>query len=354
MLPARFFPTTLARHSIRGLSSFQSVGRRRVGQLPRLSSPHVLRRSPAESGGLSSPGRIDSGFKRQIFVSRSSSRAFSSSSSTTTTTTAATAKSETDGGNTVPRARLSETKSSAESSLSEREKEAFQILMGVPAPGDPEQRDIVFAGSVLSVREEEGKVSVVLRLDQHYRELKKAVQEALTTRLPWATKVEVSMESKKGSTGKHRAGKSTTTREKSATGRSSPGLKGVKRIIAVSSCKGGVGKSTVAVNLAFALSRHGNQKVGIFDADIYGPSLPTMVNEGVRPPDLEQSLDDGLVNLPEYEGVKTMSYGYLKNASPAIARGPIVSNVVMQLLNQSRWGDLDYLIIDMPPGQFMS
>jgi len=119
--------------------------------------------------------------------------------------------------------------------------------------------------------------------------------------------------------------------------------------IAVSSCKGGVGKSTVAVNLAFSLAQSG-AKVGLFDADVYGPSLPTMVR-------LEDPVPEmfGQKILPlEHQGVKLMSFGFVMNnggdSGPAIMRGPMVTQVVTQLLNQTEWGDLDYLVIDFPPG----
>jgi len=125
-------------------------------------------------------------------------------------------------------------------------------------------------------------------------------------------------------------------------------LANVKHIIAVSSCKGGVGKSTVAVNLAYALSLH-DFKVGIFDADIYGPSLPTMVSP-LSTRLLEN--ENKLIDPPVYEGVKTMSYGYVqqKPGSGAVMRGPMVSNLVRQLITFTDWGDLDYLVVDLPPG----
>jgi len=128
------------------------------------------------------------------------------------------------------------------------------------------------------------------------------------------------------------------------------GLAGVKRIIAVASCKGGVGKSTVSVNLATALSQLG-LSVGIFDADVYGPSLPTMAGiqagSGLRP-----SLHDEKLIEPfsSRDGkLKLMSYGFAQDGS-AIMRGPMVGNVVTQLVTTTDWGDLDYLVLDLPPG----
>lgn len=127
------------------------------------------------------------------------------------------------------------------------------------------------------------------------------------------------------------------------------GLKHIKSIIAVSSCKGGVGKSTVAVNYAFALASQG-AKVGIFDADVYGPSLPTMID--LDNPQL--TMEGDLMKPFEFAGIKCMSFGYTQeltgDSGPAVLRGPMVSQIISQLLAGTDWGDLDYLIMDLPPG----
>ena len=108
----------------------------------------------------------------------------------------------------------------------------------------------------------------------------------------------------------------------------------MKNIIAVASCKGGVGKSTVAVNLAFSISQLG-YKVGIFDADIYGPSLPTLINTQSY---LESPADDPKSIIPVvYAGVKCMSYGYASNNKKAVFRGPIVSTLTSLLLFNTLW-----------------
>jgi len=124
------------------------------------------------------------------------------------------------------------------------------------------------------------------------------------------------------------------------------GLKAVKYILAVSSCKGGVGKSTVAAMLAKTLAARG-AKVGLLDADIYGPSIPTLFNlhkPGIR------ATEDNRFYPNEVDGLKLMSFGFLMGDGPAVIRGPMVSQYMQQLLHGVLWGDLDYLIIDMPPG----
>ena len=122
-------------------------------------------------------------------------------------------------------------------------------------------------------------------------------------------------------------------------------LKGVRNVIAVASGKGGVGKSTIAVNLAVALAESG-AKVGILDADVYGPNIPLMMGVKVSP-----KVEDERIIPPIAHGVKVASLGFFYNEqTPVIWRGPLVAGAVRQLLTQVDWGDLDYLICDLPPG----
>ena len=123
-------------------------------------------------------------------------------------------------------------------------------------------------------------------------------------------------------------------------------LPGVKNIVAVASGKGGVGKSTTAVNLALALAAEG-ARVGLLDADIYGPSLPMMMGIQGKP----ESADGKTMEPMENYGVQTMSIGFLVDQDQAMVwRGPMATQALEQLLRQTRWKDLDYLIVDMPPG----
>ncbi|MFA0441670.1 sodium:proton antiporter [Vibrio sp. 10N.286.49.C2] len=124
-------------------------------------------------------------------------------------------------------------------------------------------------------------------------------------------------------------------------------VKGVKNIIAVTSAKGGVGKSTTAVNLALAISALG-AKVGILDSDVYGPSVPLMLGKMDAHPEVR----DGKWMQPvQAHGIYTQSIGYLISSDDAaIWRGPMASKALAQLLNETEWPDLDYLILDMPPG----
>ncbi len=128
------------------------------------------------------------------------------------------------------------------------------------------------------------------------------------------------------------------------------GVPGVKNIIAVASGKGGVGKSTVAVNLALGLAKTG-AKVGLIDADIYGPSIPIMFGlEGARPKASEVNGKSRIEPIEKF-GIKLLSIGFFTDPNqPVPWRGPMVSTAVKQLFNDAEWGELDYLIVDLPPG----
>ena len=123
-------------------------------------------------------------------------------------------------------------------------------------------------------------------------------------------------------------------------------LPGIKKIIAISSAKGGVGKSTISANLSVALSQL-NQSVGLLDADIYGPSIPDLFNINEKP----TSDENGKIEPIQKQNIKLMSMGFLiEKDSPMVWRGPMVIKAIKMFLDNVNWGNLDYLIVDLPPG----
>ncbi len=210
-----------------------------------------------------------------------------------------------------------------------------EILAELSKIIDPDfQRDIVSLGFVQDMVIDGTTVSFTVELTTPACPLSPVFQKQaldLVGDLPGVEKVLVNMTARK------REARKTETES---------GLKDVKYILAVSSCKGGVGKSTIAALLARTLGARG-AKIGLLDADIYGPSIPTLFNlheTGVRAAPDQKFLPN------EAEGIKLMSFGFLAGDGPAVLRGPMVSQYVQQLLHNVAWGDLDYLIIDMPPG----
>jgi ATP-binding protein involved in chromosome partitioning len=134
------------------------------------------------------------------------------------------------------------------------------------------------------------------------------------------------------------------------TSQKNTGVPGIKNIIAVASGKGGVGKSTIAVNLALSLAKTG-AKVGLIDADIYGPSIPIMFDlEGARPKARDVDGKSRIQPIEKY-GIKLLSIGFFTDPNqPVPWRGPMVSTAVKQLFNDADWGELDYMVVDLPPG----
>ena len=207
---------------------------------------------------------------------------------------------------------------------------------------DPDfRKSIVELGFVKNLRIEGGRVSFAIELTTPAcpvkAEFEKAARERVAA-LPGVTQVDVSMTaSTRGSSG--------------AAGRGEGGvvLPGVKNTIAVASGKGGVGKSTTAMNLALALKQTG-ASVGVMDADVYGPSLPLLLGVTGRPETIERDGQKRIQPLEAY-GMRVMSMGFFVNEnSPVIWRGPMVHGLIRQFLADVEWGELDYLVIDLPPG----
>lgn len=212
-----------------------------------------------------------------------------------------------------------------------------QIRDALRVVQDPDLgRDIVSLGFVKDVKICDGNVAFKIELTTPAcpvkEQLKAQATEAVTA-LPGVTHLSVEMTSLV-------RGRKPTAQEL---------LPGVRHVIAIASGKGGVGKSTVAANLAVALAQAG-ARVGLMDADIYGPSLPAMMGVNRRP-DLQETADGPkIVPLTAY-GVTMMSLGFLLDEDKAVIwRGPMVAGTVRQLLGDVLWEEQDYLIVDLPPG----
>lgn len=224
-----------------------------------------------------------------------------------------------------------------------KENEIMKALLEVthPAKGD---RSVVELGMVEGVSTDGNNVSVTLSFPKHRDPLTEyitaSVKSAIYRHFPDAGEVKVTSVVKEENSPKKQTGLNLTLDEVSK----------VKHIIGVASGKGGVGKSTVAVNLAVALARLG-YKVGLADADVYGPSVPTMTaTEGALPEAIQEDGKEVILPIEKY-GVKWMSIGYFSQPGQALIwRGPMACNALKQMILQVRWEELDFLLIDMPPG----
>ena len=208
-------------------------------------------------------------------------------------------------------------------------------LKGVNYPGY--SRDIVSFGLVKNIATANGSASIALELTTHNPEVAdqlKAAVETATTTVEGIDRAMVQI-------------KMPPAGEAPASGQAGPNrMPGINKVIAVASGKGGVGKSTCAVNLACALAQDGGE-VGLLDCDSYGPSVPLMMGVNERP---LVSPEEKLVPLMSH-GVKLMSMGFLlEGDQPVIWRGPMIMKTIQQFVMQVDWGTLDYLLIDLPPG----
>ena len=217
------------------------------------------------------------------------------------------------------------------------ENDIKNALKAVKYPGY--SRDIISFGLVKQVAIADGAVSVSMQLTTHNPEIAqqlKAESERVIKALPGVNRVQVEVLQQGGP--QAAAPQSPWSQQQK--------VPGIRRIIAVASGKGGVGKSTVSVNLACALKQLG-AKVGLLDCDIYGPSIPLMMGVHERPTISEA---DKMVP-PAAHGVKLMSMGFLvEGDQPVIWRGPMIMKTIQQFFSAVEWGDLDYLLVDLPPG----
>ncbi len=209
-----------------------------------------------------------------------------------------------------------------------------QVLSSLRKVVDPElHKDVVSMNMVKDLEVTDGKVSFTLELT--------------TPACPFNSDIEQDVRSAIASIGVERLDLKVTARVMEGRAISMDELiPDVKNIIAIASGKGGVGKTTIAVNLAISLARSG-AKVGLLDADVYGPTVPLMLGAEEAPQVVNNKIQPPLV-----EGIKVISMGffYEQSQQAGIYRGPIVSGIVKQFLTDVEWGSLDYLIIDLPPG----
>ena len=209
-----------------------------------------------------------------------------------------------------------------------------QVLSSLKKVVDPElHKDIVSMGMIKDLSINDGKVAFTLELT--------------TPACPFNSDIERDVRAAMAGLGVKDLNMRVTARVMEGRALSMDELlPGVKNIVAVASGKGGVGKTTVSVNLALALAKTG-AKVGLLDSDIYGPSVPLMLGLKASP-----EVVNNKIQPPEIGGIKVISMGffYEQSQQAGIYRGPIVSGIVKQFLTDVNWGELDYLIIDLPPG----
>ena len=219
--------------------------------------------------------------------------------------------------------------------MTTRNVEQATVLEALRVVRDPDLgKDIVSLDFVKELRIDKGEVSFAIELTTPACPVKEQMHDeavAAVSRLSGVTKVTVNMTANVRAVASPEAGRAP--------------IDGVKNVVAVGAGKGGVGKSTVAVNLALALSSYGG-RVGIIDADVYGPNIPIMLGVSAK---LET---DGKKIVPaQCYGIPVVSMGFLtQDETPIIWRGPMLHGIVQQFFREVRWDELDYLVVDMPPG----
>ena len=210
--------------------------------------------------------------------------------------------------------------------MTDLKEQVLNKLRDINYPGY--NRNIVSFGIVKNIIINKNQIIILLQLttdnDQHKKEIKDKIYQIISNEFDFKEiKVDFSVVEKQINTNENNK---------------------IKNIIAVASCKGGVGKSTVSLNLASKLSE--SYQVGLLDLDIYGPSLPTMIGNKKQP----QFKDNKIIPIEKFN-MKLMSFGFINNEdSPTIWRGPMVARMTQQFFENVDWGELDYLILDLPPG----
>jgi ATP-binding protein involved in chromosome partitioning len=219
------------------------------------------------------------------------------------------------------------------------QKEVLRALSGIVHPD--KGKDIVSLGMVADIKTDDKGISIVLSPERSNDPFISSIKSMITRTLKEALGPDTVISDIKVEP-RVVVGKQKENER--------PVLPGVMNIVAISSGKGGVGKTTISVNLAIALARKG-LKVGLIDADVFGPSVPKMFHEEHYRPDVKRVKDaDFIVPLEKY-GVKVLSTGFFVDPADAVIwRGPMASNFLKQLITQGEWGELDFLLADLPPG----
>ena len=209
------------------------------------------------------------------------------------------------------------------------------ILKKINYPGF--NRDIISFGMVKNISITDNAIQITLQINSENQEILNQLKDLIKQKLNEKTNMNILVNIQKGHKNIESSNQNTVANKNS--------IEGIKHIIAIASGKGGVGKSTIAMNLAATLSK--TYKVGILDLDIYGPSLPLLSGLNTQP---QMTENKKLIPLEKFN-MQMMSFGFINSDNaPAVWRGPMVSRMTQQFFEDVEWGNLDYLILDLPPG----
>ncbi|MDG2152939.1 MAG: P-loop NTPase, partial [Crocinitomicaceae bacterium] len=216
-----------------------------------------------------------------------------------------------------------------------KREDVLEVLSNIQEP--EASKDIVSSNLIEDLVVEQNKVSLTVYVKNPAMHAKNRMKEAVEFNLKSRLKKDIEIE--------------CTVKQKASGGNSTRKiLPKVKNIVAIASGKGGVGKSTITSNLAAGLAKKGF-KVGLIDADIYGPSMPTMFDLVNERPKMTEIDGQSLIEPITSNGVKILSIGFFTDKENAVVwRGPMASKALLQMFNDAHWGELDFLLIDLPPG----